>query len=111
MGAKTPAAGGEKKPFVKHEDQPNNQHGRGYNNSCHDNVPRKEKVLGADPDLGRHVFEAKCNRSEQVVTFTTVDDIIKAQVGTECDPFVLKSLEKEAESLPEESTAVIKEDG
>ena len=56
------------------------------------------------------MFEAKRNRSEQVVNFTTVDDIIKAQVGTECDPFVLESLEKEVGSLPEEPTAVTKED-
>ena len=81
------------------------------NNNRRDNTPRKEKFLGADPDLRRHVFEAKCNRSEQVVNFTTVDDIIKAQVRTECDPFVLESLRKEVESLPEEPTAVTKEDG
>ena len=75
MGAKTPAVGGEKKPFVKLEGRPNNQHG---NNNCRDNNPRKEKFLGADSDLRGHVFEAKRNQSEQVVNFTTVDDIIKA---------------------------------
>ena len=64
-----------------------------------------------DPDLCGHVFEVNCNRSEQVVNFTTVNDIIKVQVGTECDPFVLESLEKEVESGPEEPTAVTKEDG
>ena len=59
------------------------------------------------------MFEAKRNRSEQAVNFTTVDDIIKAQVGTECDPFFLESLdlEKEVESGPKEPTAVTKEDG
>ena len=96
MGAKTPSADGEKKPFVKHEGQTNNQYGKGYNNSRHDNTLRKEKFLGADPDLRGHVFEAKRNQSEQVVNFATVNNIIKAQVRrTECDPFILKSLEKE----------------
>ena len=42
MGTKTPAIGGEQKPLVKHEGQPNNQHGSGYNNNCRDNTPRKE---------------------------------------------------------------------
>ena len=74
---------------------------KGYNNSRRENTPRKEKFLGADPDLRGYVFEAKRNQSEQVVNFTTVKDIIKAQVGTECDPFVLKSLEKKIKSLPE----------
>ena len=57
------------------------------------------------------MFEAKYNQSEQVVNFTTVNDIIKAHVGTECDPFILESLEKEVKSLPEEPAAVTKEDG
>ena len=57
------------------------------------------------------MFKAKHKRSEQVVNFTTVDDIIKAQVGTECDLFVLESLEKKVESLPEEPAVVTKEDG
>ena len=42
MGAKTPAAGGENKPFVKHKGRTNNQHGKGYNNSHRDNTPRKK---------------------------------------------------------------------
>ena len=82
MDAKTPAAGGDRKPFVKHKGRPNNQHGRGYNNNRRDNTPRKEPFLGADPDLRGHVFKAKRNRSEHVVNLTTVDDIIKAQVWT-----------------------------
>ena len=110
MGAKAPTAGEEKKPFVKHEGRPNNQNGREYNNNHCDNTLRKENFLGADPDLCEHVFKAKRNWSEQVVNFTTVDKIIKAQVGTECDPFVLESLEKEIKSGPEKSKAVTKED-
>ena len=57
------------------------------------------------------MFEAKRNQLEQIVNFTTVDDTIKAQVGTECDPFILESLEKEVEFGPEEPTAVTKDDG
>ena len=64
-----------------------------------------------DPDLCGHVFEAKKNWSEQVANFTTVDDIIKARVGTECDPFVLESLEKEVKSGPKEPALVTTEDG
>ena len=37
--------------------------------------------------------------------------LFKAQVGTECDSFILESLEKEVESRPEEPTAVVKTDG
>ena len=48
---------------------------------------------------------------DQVVNFTTAEDTIKAQVGTECDLFVLGSLVKEVESIPEEPTAATKEDG
>ena len=33
------------------------------------------------------------------------------RVRTECEPFVLKSLEKEVESGPKEPIAVLKEDG
>ena len=64
-----------------------------------------------DPALCGHVMEAKHNQSEPVVDITTADDITKAQVGTECGPFVLKILEKEIESGPEELKAVKKEDG
>ena len=64
-----------------------------------------------DPDLRGNVFKAKCNQPEQVANFATVDDIIKAQVGTEYDPFVVRSLEKEVDSGPKESAPVLKEDG
>ena len=101
----------KKKPFVKHKGRPNNQHDGRHNNNRRDDTIRKEKFLGANPDLREHVFGAKRNWSEHVVNFTTVDNIIKAQVGTECDQFVLKSLEKEVESGPKEPTAVTKEDG
>ena len=57
------------------------------------------------------MFETKRNRSDQVINFTTVDDITKAQVRNECDPFVLESLEKEFESVPKEPTPVLTEDG
>ena len=58
-----------------------------------------------DPALCGHVMEAKHNQSEPVVDITTADDITKAQVGTECDTFVLESLKKEVKSGPKEPTA------
>ena len=55
MGAKTPAAGEENKPFVKNEGQPNVQHGGQNNNNRCDNIPRMEKFLGADPNPNKPV--------------------------------------------------------
>ena len=106
MSADTPAAGGEIKPVVKNDGKPSFQHGGRNNANRRDNYIKKEKFLGADPNLRGHVFEAKRSRSEQVANFTNVDNIIKAQVGTECDPFVLESLEKDANTLPEEPQPV-----
>ena len=67
--------------------------------------------LGVDSDLCGRVFEAKCNQSEQIANFTTVDNIIKAQVGTECGPLVIESLEKEVESGLKKPAPVTTEDG
>ena len=47
------------------------------------------------------MLEVKRRQSEQVVSFTTVDDIVKAQVGTECESFVVESLEKEVKIVPD----------
>ena len=110
MGADTPAVGGETKPVGKNDGKPNNHHGGRNNVNRHDNYIKKEKFLGANPNLRGHVFEAKRNRSEQVANFTNVDNIIKAQIGTECDPFVLESLEKEADTLPSEPLPVTTDD-
>ena len=57
------------------------------------------------------MFGAKRNPSEQVANFTAVNVVVKAQVGTECDPFVLESLEREIESGPEEPLPVTIKDG
>ena len=109
MGAKTPAEGGETKPIAKHGGRSNNQNGGRHNVNLRDNYIKKEKFVEADPDLCGHVFEANHNQTEQVTNFTTVDNIIKAQVRTECDSFVLASLEIEVESDPKESTPVTAE--
>ena len=106
MGTDTPAAGGEK-PFVKVEGK-TPHHGGRNNANRNNNYVKKEKFLGADPNLQGKVFEAKRNRSDQVANFNTVDNLIKAQVGAECDPFVLESLEKEAFTAPSEPTPVYK---
>ena len=102
MSADTPAAGGENK--VKNED--NKVHAGRHNGRRNNNYIKKEKFLGAHPSLQGHVFEAKHNRSEQVANYRSVDDIIKAQIGADYDPFVLESLEKEAITLPPEPTPV-----
>ena len=96
MGADTPAADGEQKPVVKYEGKPSYHGGRNganRNNNNNNNYNTREKFLEADSNLHGKVFEAKRNRSEQVANFKTVDDLIKAQVGTEYDPFVLESLD------------------
>ena len=109
MGADTPAVGGEEKPIIKTDSKSTYHHG-GRNNTSHRNnfVLQKEKFLGADPNLCGQVFKAKRNRSDQVANFNLGNNIIKAQVGAECDPFVLESLEKETLSLPTEPKPVYK---
>ena len=107
MGTDTPAAGGEQKPLVKNEGKPPHHGGRN-NANRNNNYVKKERFLGADPDLSGKVFEVKRVRSEQVANFKAVDDIIKAQVGAEYDPLVLESLEKEAFTAPSEPTPVYK---
>ena len=107
MGADTPAEGGEHKPVVKSEGKPS-LHGGRNNANRNNNFIKKEKFLGADPKLQGKIFEAKRNRSDQVANFNAIDDLIKAQVGAECDPFVLESLEKETLTLPMEPTPIYK---
>ena len=109
MGAETPVKGRETKPGVKRRGRSSNQHGRCSNTNCHDNFIKKEKYLGGDPNLLGHVFKTKRNQSEQVANFNAIDEVIKAQVGPECDPFVLESLEKEFESGPKKPATVLKE--
>ena len=95
MGANTPAVGGEEKPIIKTEGKSTYHHGGRNNTSHHNNfVQRKEKFLGADPNLCGQVSEAKRNRLDQVANFNLVDELIKAQVGAECDPFILESLRR-----------------
>ena len=105
MSADTPAAGGETK--IKSED--NKVHGGRNNirrNNNNNNYLKKEKFVGAHPTLQGHVFENKRNRADQVANYRTVDDIIKAQIGADYDPYVLESLEKEAITLPTEPMPV-----
>ena len=98
MGTDTPAAGGETK--IKNED--NKVHSGRNNSRRTNNYIKKEKFLGSHPSLQGHVFEAKRNRSEQVANYRNVDEIIKAQIGADSDPYVLESLEKESITLPSE---------
>ena len=102
MGTNTPAAGGEQKNVVKHEGRPPYHNNVNRNN----NYNTREKILGADSNLRGKVFEAKRNCSEQVADFKTVDDLIKAQVGTEYDQVVLESLEQDSIAGPPEPVPV-----
>ena len=63
MGAKTPAAGGEKKPFVKHEGKSNSQCGGRHNAISRDNTIMKDSFLGTNPDFCEHVFRTRRNQS------------------------------------------------
>jgi len=113
MGADTPAEGGESKPKIKSEDNnvPSNAGRNNFRRNNNTSTVRKEKFTGAHADLQGHVFEAKRSRSEQVSNFRKVDELIKAKVGTEFDPFVLESLEKDTMTKPPEPTAVTANDG
>ena len=112
MGADTPAEGGEaKKPEIKVEGKPHFNNGqRGNKQPRRDVEPKKEKFLGADPNLQGSVFESKRTRAEQVANFERVDELIKAQVGMECNPYVLKSLETETKTVPDAPEAVQADD-
>ena len=62
MSADTPAAGGETKPVINNHDNNsgNNHVRRGNNNSHqHEGHVKKDKFLGADPNLQGYVFEAR----------------------------------------------------
>ena len=83
MGADTSTAGGEAKPVMKHKGRPPYHGGCNTVNRNNNNTyNNREEFLGLDTDLHGKVFEAKRNQSEQVANFKTVDDLIKAQVGT-----------------------------
>ena len=103
MGTDTPAAGGEHKFVVKSKGKSPHHGGR---NNANKNIFKKKKFLGANPNLQGKIFVAKLNRSDQVANFNAIDDLIKAQVGAECDPSILESLEKETLTLPSEPMPV-----
>ena len=67
MGADTPAVGGETKPIIKNNDKPNNnrQHGRRGNNNFQwrGDYVKKDKFVGADPNLTGFTFVSKTFRS------------------------------------------------
>ena len=101
MDVDTPAQSGDTKPEIKSEGNStagNDRHG-GSNNR---QPAKKEKFLGADPDLQGFVFEAIGTRTQQATNFTTVDTQIKTIVGSKCDAYVLESIEKMTLTLPDE---------
>ena len=106
MGADTPAVGGENKPIIKNDDKTNNnrQHGRRGNNNSQrrgDHV-KKEKFVGADPDLAGFTFVSKTSRADQTANFETVDAVILNQIGVEYHLSVLESIEAGKKIMPDE---------
>ncbi|MCP4747805.1 MAG: hypothetical protein GY874_16955, partial [Desulfobacteraceae bacterium] len=93
MGAKTPAGGGENRLEVKTEGNANAGHNRRSGN-YNKKIIKKEKFLGADPDLQGIVFKSASTRSHQVTNFNTVDTRIKSIIGQQCDQYVLELLKK-----------------
>ena len=107
MGTETsptpPPDGGEKKPIIKNDNQGAGFRRGGFNRNK--NFIKKEKFMGANPDLQGFVFEAKHNRTEQITNFNTVDTRIRAIVGQKYDSAILESIEKMTLTLPIEPTA------
>jgi hypothetical protein len=112
MGTEHPAEGGEKKPVIKN-DNSNGGFYRHNNNNFHqkEKFVKKEKFMGAHPDLQGFVFEANTIRSNQIANFATVDTRIKAVIGQQFDPFVLESIEKLIVTVPPEPTIATEPDG
>ena len=71
MIANTPATGGEDKPIINNDNKPNVNHARRGNNNSHrrDGHVKKDKLMGADPNLQEYVFGAKTSRADQVANF------------------------------------------
>ena len=72
---------------------------------------KKEKFMGAHPDLQGFVFEAGSTRTNQISKFTTVDTRIRALIGQQFDPMVLESIEKMTVTVPPEPNIVTESDG
>eukprot|EP00956_Cyclotella_meneghiniana_P012789 scaffold18188_cov20-Cyclotella_meneghiniana.AAC.1 len=107
MGTDTPPDDVEKKPVIKN-DAPGggyDGHRRSRYRNNHNAYVKKEKFMGAHPDLQGFVFEAKQNRTDQVTNFTRVDERIRAHVGSKFDSAVLESIENMSLTLPAEPTA------
>ena len=96
MSANSPAASGENKPvIINNDNKSGNNHGRRGNNNSQrrDGQIKKEKFLGADPNLQGYVFEAKTLQAEQVANFEKVDARIRDQIGMDYHLSVLESIE------------------
>ena len=109
MGTGTPAGGGEGKPALKAEGT--GEVGSNRKNRHQNNVMKKEKFMGAHPDLQEFVFEAGSTRTNQISKFTTMNTRIRVLIGQQFDPMVLESIEKMAVSIPPEPSIVMESDG
>ena len=74
MGTDHPAEGGERKPAARNE---TGNAGSGFNRRNNYNTQnkfiKKDKFMGAHPDLQGFVFEANAIRSTHITNFTNVD--------------------------------------
>ena len=105
MGADTPAEGGENKPTIKVEKTTSGR--RGNNKPARrGEFLRKEKFMGANPNLQGYVFEPKNSRTSQVANFERVDERIRMQIGADFHHCVLESIETGTKVLPPEPTLI-----
>ena len=113
MSANTPATRGEDKPVINNDNKPNVNHARRGNNNSHrrDAYAKKDKFMGADPNLQGYVFEAKTSQADQVANFEKVDTRIKDQIGMECHLAVIESIEEGNKTLPVEPSLVVDDAG
>ena len=72
---------------------------------------KKDKFLGADPNLQGYIFEARTARADRFANFEMVDARIRDQIGMDYNLFVLESIVKENKTTPTEPTPVADDDG
>ena len=107
MGTDTPVEGGEKKPVMKQE----GNDGFHQNKSKFKKFAKRERFMGAHPDLQGFVFETGTSHNNQIANFNTVDTRIRAIVGQSFEPQVLESIEKMTLVMPPEPTIIAEPDG
>jgi hypothetical protein len=98
MGTGTPSEGRENGATVKAK----TSRGSGFNrrNQQQNNFTKKEKFMGAHPDLHGFVSKAGSTRCNQIAKFTTVNTHIHTLIRQQFNPLVLASIEKMTVTMP-----------